>query len=112
MTFPIRAGAVIAAIWTLAACGGVDASGPPARHSPTRYDGACPLVGIEETPVLNRQPEDSIAVVLRYRFGETPPWEVVSQLARSDIRDPQFELQIHPTTLCTPSSVVRAASGS
>jgi hypothetical protein len=92
------------AAWTLVACGGIDASGPPAHHSPTLYNGTCPLVAIEETPVaqFGRQPDDSIALALRYRVGEKAPWELASQLARSDTRDTQFEQQGHDVTLCTP----------
>jgi hypothetical protein len=109
MRLRIRNRAAMVAVFTLAACGGIGASGPPAHYSPTLYEGACPLVGIEETPAPVGPPDDSIALVLRYRFGERAPWDLASQLARSDARDTQFELQGHETTLCTPNPVVTAA---
>jgi hypothetical protein len=111
MTLRNRFCAAMIAVSTLAACGGVDASGPPAQYSPTLYEGACPLIAIEETPdVVGHEQDDSLALAVRYRVGEMSPWELVSQLARSDTHDTRFELQGHAIALCTPKPAATAAS--
>jgi hypothetical protein len=92
---------------TLVACG-AQATHEVANTSP-HYAGSCALAGIDEVPAPAEQQGDSLALVVRHRFGGgTPSGEqpvvVRSELARTRENDPQLQLEGHSTVVCNPDS--------
>lgn len=94
----------------LAACSAQATQAGPS--TPQRYAGPCALAGVDAVPAPAEQRGDSLALVVRHRFGgATPsgeqPLVLRSELARAPENDRQLQLEGHSTIVCNPEEGLR-----
>ncbi|HEX7478477.1 MAG TPA: hypothetical protein VF331_11765 [Polyangiales bacterium] len=100
---------VLAAMSTLLGAGcGAELSAAPQAAAPTRYEGSCAFVGIEDAPGPTDQNSDSVSLVAAYSFGERTvpapggPVALDFLVEHSRVDDPSSHLQQQPIELCRP----------
>ncbi len=92
------------------ACGASSAQEPPPQAAPTRYEGTCAFLGIEEVAGPTDQNADSVSLVATYQLepkqtrGQDGPLSLKFRVERSRVGDLRSHLEQHPNVLCHPGT--------